>query len=97
MKSFVPQLKIRQRGDALIRQPLRIDPIKGKGEGQIMLLHGPPGTGKTFTAECLAEYSGRLSIRIPSNEHANALLIGRPLLRLSCGELGKEIGVSLWE
>ena len=26
------------------------DFIKGKGEGQIFLLHGPPGTGKTLTA-----------------------------------------------
>jgi hypothetical protein len=26
------------------------DYIKGKGEGQILLLHGPPGTGKTLTA-----------------------------------------------
>tara|TARA_R110002060_G_scaffold5880_1_gene9006 strand:+ start:1084 stop:1380 length:297 start_codon:yes stop_codon:yes gene_type:complete len=25
------------------------DFIEGKGEGQIFLLHGPPGTGKTFT------------------------------------------------
>ena len=26
------------------------DSIRGKGEGQILLLHGPPGTGKTLTA-----------------------------------------------
>jgi SpoVK/Ycf46/Vps4 family AAA+-type ATPase len=26
------------------------DFIHGKGEGQIFLLHGPPGTGKTMTA-----------------------------------------------
>jgi SpoVK/Ycf46/Vps4 family AAA+-type ATPase len=26
------------------------DFIRGKGEGQIFLLHGPPGTGKTLTA-----------------------------------------------
>lgn len=25
------------------------DFIPGKGEGQIFLLHGPPGTGKTYT------------------------------------------------
>jgi SpoVK/Ycf46/Vps4 family AAA+-type ATPase len=28
----------------------RADFIRGKGEGQIFLLHGPPGTGKTLTA-----------------------------------------------
>ena len=27
------------------------DFIPGKGEGQVFLLHGPPGTGKTYTVE----------------------------------------------
>jgi ATP-dependent Lon protease len=31
-------------------KPFGADFIKGKGEGQIILLHGPPGTGKTLTA-----------------------------------------------
>ncbi|KAG6999225.1 hypothetical protein G7Y79_00036g071810 [Physcia stellaris] len=70
IKSFIPPLTQRQRSDHTDNQPLRIDPIKGKGEGRILLLHGAPGTGKTFTAECIAEYAKR------------------PLLRLSCGELG---------
>ncbi|KAF2135438.1 uncharacterized protein K452DRAFT_239383 [Aplosporella prunicola CBS 121167] len=35
------------------------DFIRGKGEGQVMLLHGPPGTGKTLTAESVAEYTQR--------------------------------------
>ncbi|KAH6691094.1 P-loop containing nucleoside triphosphate hydrolase protein, partial [Leptodontidium sp. MPI-SDFR-AT-0119] len=35
------------------------DFIRGKGEGQVFLLHGPPGTGKTFTVECVAEYTRR--------------------------------------
>jgi DNA polymerase III delta prime subunit len=34
------------------------DMIKGKGKGIILLLHGPPGVGKTFTAgEFLPEIS----------------------------------------
>ncbi|KAK4032147.1 Fidgetin-like protein 1 [Parachaetomium inaequale] len=33
----------------------RSDLIKGKGGGLIMLLHGGPGTGKTLTAESVAE------------------------------------------
>ena len=35
------------------------DFIRGKGEGQVILLHGPPGTGKTLTAEAIAEYTKR--------------------------------------
>ncbi|KAF4629255.1 hypothetical protein G7Y89_g8889 [Cudoniella acicularis] len=35
------------------------DPISNKGEGQIFLFHGLPGAGKTFTAECVAEFTSR--------------------------------------
>ncbi|KUI62527.1 ATPase family AAA domain-containing protein 3 [Cytospora mali] len=35
------------------------DFVENKGEGQIFLLHGSPGVGKTYTAECIAEYTGR--------------------------------------
>ena len=35
------------------------DIVKGKGQGLILLLHGPPGVGKTLTAECIAEFSQR--------------------------------------
>ncbi|KAJ5884802.1 ATPase AAA-type core [Penicillium taxi] len=40
-------------------QTFSADFVRGKGEGQILLLHGPPGTGKTLTAESVAEYTGR--------------------------------------
>ncbi|GAW12472.1 hypothetical protein ANO14919_018410 [Xylariales sp. No.14919] len=45
------------------------DFIQNKGEGQIFLLHGGPGVGKTFTA---AEFAGR------------------PLLALTCGDIGTD-------
>lgn len=35
------------------------DFIKGKGKSQIILLHGKPGVGKTYTAECIAEHTKR--------------------------------------
>ncbi|KIM95508.1 hypothetical protein OIDMADRAFT_106443 [Oidiodendron maius Zn] len=35
------------------------DIIHGKGNGLIILLHGAPGTGKTFTAESVAELAER--------------------------------------
>ena len=33
------------------------DIIANKGRGLTIILHGPPGVGKTLTAECLAEYA----------------------------------------
>ncbi|KAK5099459.1 hypothetical protein LTS08_006041 [Lithohypha guttulata] len=35
------------------------DVVAGKGRGINILLHGPPGVGKTFTAEALSEYYQR--------------------------------------
>lgn len=37
----------------------KADFIENKGAGQIFLLHGSPGVGKTYTAECIAEHTGR--------------------------------------
>jgi SpoVK/Ycf46/Vps4 family AAA+-type ATPase len=36
-----------------------IDVVQSKGRGLVILLHGPPGTGKTSTAEWIAVYTGR--------------------------------------
>ncbi|KAI1080425.1 P-loop containing nucleoside triphosphate hydrolase protein [Whalleya microplaca] len=41
-------------------EPVRqIDLVRGKGLGLMILLHGPPGSGKTSTAETIAAYTGR--------------------------------------
>jgi hypothetical protein len=54
--------------EALIRNKIRsdqsIDFVKGKGTGLIVLLHGGPGTGKTLTAETVAEIAERPLYRV---------------------------------
>lgn len=40
------------------------DVVKGKGQGLIILLHGPPGVGKTLTAEAISEYRHRPLYRV---------------------------------
>jgi SpoVK/Ycf46/Vps4 family AAA+-type ATPase len=37
----------------------QMDLTRGKGRGLIILLHGPPGAGKTSTAETIAAYTKR--------------------------------------
>jgi SpoVK/Ycf46/Vps4 family AAA+-type ATPase len=44
-----------KQGMSLAGKGKRDDLIAGKGNGLIMLLHGSPGTGKTLTAESVAE------------------------------------------
>ncbi|ORY18242.1 hypothetical protein BCR34DRAFT_596465 [Clohesyomyces aquaticus] len=39
--------------------PTQIDLVRGKGQGLIILLHGPPGSGKTSTAETIAAFTRR--------------------------------------
>lgn len=40
------------------------DLIEGKGNGLILLLHGGPGTGKTLTAESVAEIAEKPLYRV---------------------------------
>lgn len=54
--------------EALVTNHLELrtmaDVIEGKGNGLVILLHGGPGTGKTFTAEAVAEIAERPLYRL---------------------------------
>ena len=49
----------RSKNTAKASAPTQIDLVRGKGQGLIILLHGPPGSGKTSTAETIAAYTRR--------------------------------------
>ncbi|KAK6222788.1 hypothetical protein LQW54_000597 [Pestalotiopsis sp. IQ-011] len=51
--------RIDRKGENLAKDMWSADFIKGKGSGMIFLLHGQPGVGKTYTAECIAAYAKR--------------------------------------
>ncbi|KAI0881571.1 uncharacterized protein GGS22DRAFT_196487 [Annulohypoxylon maeteangense] len=44
------------------------DFVQGKGRGLVLLLHGPPGCGKTMTAESIAESLKKLLYRVSSDK-----------------------------
>ncbi|KAI1821816.1 P-loop containing nucleoside triphosphate hydrolase protein [Xylaria intraflava] len=44
------------------------DIVSGKGRGLVCVLHGPPGVGKTLTAECVAEYVQRPLYMVSSGD-----------------------------
>jgi len=41
------------------KKPMMEDIVKTKGRGLVILLHGPPGVGKTLTAESVASMAGK--------------------------------------
>ncbi|KAK0644823.1 hypothetical protein DIS24_g8468 [Lasiodiplodia hormozganensis] len=44
------------------------DYVKGKGEGLIFLLHGKPGVGKTYTAECISAHIKRPLLNLTATD-----------------------------
>ncbi|KAH7196524.1 uncharacterized protein B0J16DRAFT_1317 [Fusarium flagelliforme] len=67
-KHLVIDEEIKDVIQALVTSKLSTDQttdlIQGKGNGLIILLHGGPGTGKTFTAESVAELAEKPLFRV---------------------------------
>lgn len=58
------------------------DFVKGKGEGLIFLLHGKPGVGKTYTAECIAADANRPLLTLTSADiGTNSHIVEQNLMR----------------
>ncbi|KAF6816154.1 hypothetical protein CMUS01_12327 [Colletotrichum musicola] len=45
-----------------------MDVVEGKGQGLVILLHGPPGVGKTLTAETVALATGKPLLSVTTAE-----------------------------
>jgi hypothetical protein len=55
------------------KKPLMEDIMKERGKGLVILLHGPPGAGKTLTAESVAQLVGKPLFSVsPSDIGLNA-------------------------
>jgi hypothetical protein len=58
----------KQRSETYLDPIPAADVLPGKGEGVIVLLYGPPGVGKTLTAEAVAELLHRPLYRVSMGE-----------------------------
>ncbi|KAL8795190.1 MAG: hypothetical protein Q9195_002345 [Heterodermia aff. obscurata] len=67
-KAMVKALSQRYTMQSEANDSWSADFVKNKGEGQIFLLHGKPGVGKTTTAECVAELTQRPLLSITSGD-----------------------------
>ncbi|KAM3083554.1 hypothetical protein ACMFMG_004201 [Clarireedia jacksonii] len=73
-------------GNETIKGTWSADFVQGKGEGQIFLLHGGPGVGKTCTAGKLKKQQ----CNTPINHFLECVAdyTRRPLLSLTCSDIG---------
>lgn len=68
------------------------DFIEGKGEGSIVLLHGPPGVGKTYTAGLSPPSPTERIIVMLIGPECVAEEVQRPLISLTSADIGTEPG-----
>ena len=59
VQALVRSHSMKRDNDSSVKSNVDHDVVAGKGRGLIILLHGVPGVGKTSTAECVAESTGR--------------------------------------
>lgn len=81
-----------------VPKPWTADFIQNKGEGQIFLLHGSPGVGKTYVshqplqslpvASLLEKNVLKLTVSLSKTSECIAEATRRPLLSLTCGDIG---------
>ncbi|MCJ1437027.1 hypothetical protein MMC27_006412 [Xylographa pallens] len=57
-KELIKKL-VKSHASGTEKTPFMRDLMKGKGNGLVILLHGPPGVGKTLTAESVAKVTGK--------------------------------------
>jgi Cdc6-like AAA superfamily ATPase len=91
-KDLVAEPDTKELVQALVMKQLvakqSTDFVTGKGNGLIMLLHGAPGTGKTFTAEGVAEFAEKPLLRVTCGDVGTNAEIVDDRLRATF-ELGK--------
>lgn len=59
VQALVRSHSMKRDNNLTIEGDINHDIVAGKGRGLIILLHGVPGVGKTSTAECIAESTGK--------------------------------------
>jgi hypothetical protein len=91
IKSMIKSLALNnaRRAKNKNEKPFAADFIRGKGEGQVFLLHGSPGVGKTCAAGSPFRLQCHEDLLILDLECV-AELTQRPLLSITSGDLGTE-------
>lgn len=59
------------------------------GRGVVVLLSGPPGVGKTMTAECRKNYHHNSILELSLTEYTVAEHLRKPLYRFGAGDTGR--------